>query len=548
MKICVKRLAAFSGALMVIAMGLVGFGQNVQEGKAIIYFSSDTAGEETYKITATDDGYVMEAHGKMTRPVLVVTESMTIGWNKNFQPQSFRYKGQVGPAEQEIVTEFKGEQAKSTVSYPGNKLNLETRIHPDTVVAPNGVFAALAVLDRRYDFTKEDETQLVYWFGVPQQEVVATLDYKGREELSLNKGTVTLDHVVLRIAHLEFDVFFDATKKLALLSNPMQGFEVYYNGYDKSAAEKTQKLKKFTEEEVVFGLAGWKLKGALTLPRERRAKVPAVVLVHGSGPHDRDETIGPNQPFRDIAEYLSSQGFAALRYDKRSYLYGAKLNARKDPLTLDMETIDDAVEGVKFLMAHDAIDKTKIFVLGHSLGGFAAPWIAEKAPKLAGFIILAGFTRPVDELVLDQLDLERKTGISKMSDEEIAQLKADFKAIRDGSAPKDKVVFDTPVSYWRDLLRRDPVKAMASVKAPGLILQGEKDDQVTMADFKRWQQWLTKSGRKDWEAKSFPGLNHLFIKVEGESNGKDSLARGHMDAAVLEYMGRWLGRNASATH
>jgi len=135
---------------------------------------------------------------------------------------------------------------------------------------------------------------------------------------------------------------------------------------------------RFVEREVEVGKGGeWPLGATLTIPKGT-GPFAAVILVHGSGPNDRDETIGPNKPFQDLAWGLASRGIAVLRYEKRTRIYGPKLVA--DPkfvsMTVREETIDDSLEAVLFLRTMDRIDQKRIFVLGHSLGGMLIPRIA----------------------------------------------------------------------------------------------------------------------------------------------------------------------------
>src|SRR5262249_26794773 len=152
----------------------------------------------------------------------------------------------------------------------------------------------------------------------------------------------------------------------------------------------------FRETEVTVGAADWPLPGTLTLPRGD-GPFAAVVLVHGSGPHDRDETIGPNKPFRDLAWGLASQGVAVLRYEKRTSEHGARFVQLKDP-GFKEELLDDAVAAAAVLRKHKEIDPRRIFILGHSLGAFWAPRLGTLDPDLAGLVVLAGNTRPLEDL------------------------------------------------------------------------------------------------------------------------------------------------------
>jgi hypothetical protein len=156
------------------------------------------------------------------------------------------------------------------------------------------------------------------------------------------------------------------------------------------------------EEEVPVGAGEWTLPGTLALP-SAAPPFRAVVLVHGSGPHDRDETIGANKPFRDLAWGLAARGAAVLRYEKRTRHHAERMAAAVERITVREETIDDALAAVSMLRTRPEIDPARVFVLGHSLGGTLAPRIAEADGRLAGIVILAGAARPLEDLVVEQV-------------------------------------------------------------------------------------------------------------------------------------------------
>ena len=160
------------------------------------------------------------------------------------------------------------------------------------------------------------------------------------------------------------------------------------------------------EEKIIIGDGNaYPLNGHLTFPDSPEQKIPAVVLVHGSGPHDMDGTIYQNKPFKDIAEALADHGIAAVRYDKRTYVYGKEMmKAAKNgiPLTVYEETIEDAVFAAKMLRSDPRIGK--VFMLGHSMGGVLAPRIEASGGDFDGLIIAAGTTRTIREVMFDQMD------------------------------------------------------------------------------------------------------------------------------------------------
>ena len=159
---------------------------------------------------------------------------------------------------------------------------------------------------------------------------------------------------------------------------------------------------KFDEEEVSVGKDLLSLPGTLSLPKGD-GPFPVVVLVHGSGPSDRDESIGPNKPFQDLAHGLASRGIAVLRYEKRTKQHPILMSLMSSQITVKEETIDDALAAVEIVAKRKRIDPKRIIVLGHSLGGMLVPKIGKAKDSIAGFVILAGSTRPLEDVFLEQM-------------------------------------------------------------------------------------------------------------------------------------------------
>jgi hypothetical protein len=281
---------------------------------------------------------------------------------------------------------------------------------------------------------------------------------------------------------------------------------------------------KFEETEIMVGSGEWALPGTLTMPKGA-GPFPALILVHGSGPNDRDETLGPNKPFKDLAWGLASRGIAVLRYDKRSKVHGKRILA--DPkleaaITVKEETIEDAVAAAALLQKAKGIDPKRVFILGHSQAGFLMPRIALAAEPLgiAGFISMAGLTRPLDDTILRQMNYMRfLAGEAASSEEETKRIKdveaavAKVKALTGADRGSTAKILGAMPSYWLDLRGYDPAETAKSVKKPMLFLQGGRDYQVQKVDLDNWQAAL--KGRKDAEFKYYPKLNHLFFAGEG---------------------------------
>jgi uncharacterized protein len=341
-------------------------------------------------------------------------------------------------------------------------------------------------------------------------------------------------------ASLDIKVVYNQAKRVAgLFFVPAQTAGEYSPpGYAKPNA--------FSEKEATVGEGEWALPGTLTVPKGQ-GPYPAVVLVQGSGPNDRDETIGPNQPFRDLAWGLASQGIAVLRYEKRTRQYASKLGQFKGPFTVKEETIDDALAAVALLRKTEGVDSSKIYVLGHSLGGMLVPRIGVRDEGIAGFIVMAGWgaTKPMEDTIIEQMtyifSLEEKiTDEEKKKLEETKQLVTKIKNLKPSDASSTDNLMEAPPSYWLDLRGYDPPETAKKVHRPMLILQGERDYQVTMADFRRWKDAL--SSRRDVTFKSYPKMNHLFIEGAGRIAPAEYSIAGHVGEAVIIDIAHWIKR------
>lgn len=338
-------------------------------------------------------------------------------------------------------------------------------------------------------------------------------------------------------AAIDVSVVFDQQRGVAgLFFSPAKKGDYAPPAYAKADA--------FREKEATVGTGEWALPATLTIP-VGAGPFPAVVLVHGSGPHDRDETIGANKPFKDLAWGLASRGVAVLRYEKRTKQYGAKLVSVPN-LTVKEEVLDDALAAVALLRKTEGVDAKRIFVLGHSLGGMLLPRIGRLDQNLAGLIALAGATRALEDVIPAQLTYlySLDGSISAEEQQQIDQAKeqaAKVKSLKPEDANSTTVAFGVPASYWLDLRGYDPPESAKTLKQPMLILQGERDYQVTMEDFKRWNAAL--AGKSNVTLKSYPGLNHLFITGTTRSTPLDYEQPGHVDEHVIDDLASWIKKH-----
>lgn len=299
--------------------------------------------------------------------------------------------------------------------------------------------------------------------------------------------------------------------------------------------------------QVPVGVGSPPLKGTLTLPAGE-GPFPAVVMVSGSGPNDQDETIGPNRPFLDIALGLAAHGIASVRYDKRTLDYPKDIDLAR--FTPTDEYVPDALAAIRLLQREPAVDRRLIFVLGHSQGGTYAPLIAKSDPAVAGVILLAASTESLGAALVRQLTylatLPGATGSeAKAQLPAAAQIAAeiDNPAVLEKDSPDKTLLGGVGPAYYLSELAYHEVATARSIPQPLLLLQGDRDYQVTVAnDLDVWIKGL--KGRPGVTVVQFPQADHLFLDGTGPPTPVEYGKPAHVDTKVIATMANWIDRVA----
>ena len=269
-----------------------------------------------------------------------------------------------------------------------------------------------------------------------------------------------------------------------------------------------------TENITVGEGTKYPLAGMLTLPDDLSRPVPAVVMVHGSGPSNMDEKVMALSPFKDLAEGLAKQGIASVRYDKRTFTYGKEM--KKDVGTVREETIDDALLAIEILKKDPRIDPENVFILGHSMGAMLAPRIDAEGGNARGIIMLAGTPYRLEDIVLRQLRQSGGNFILRM----IVGLEYQFFGrkfdrlyeMSDEEAKGKFFAGGLSLYYFKEMGRKTAADYLLESDKPALIMQGGRDFQVLAKDdFAKFRELL--AGRENVEFKLYPELNHVFVKA-----------------------------------
>jgi dienelactone hydrolase len=296
----------------------------------------------------------------------------------------------------------------------------------------------------------------------------------------------------------------------------------------------------YKEKQTYIKAGNHQLAAVITVPNNA-SKFPVVVLVHGSGPNDMDESVGPNKPFKDFAAGLAANGIASVRYVKRTVIYPNEFVGTA--FTVKEEVLDDALAAVALAKTVEGADTKKIFVLGHSLGGMLAPRLATLSSDIKGLILAAAPARSLTDIIIEQ----NKYMVAQTKDTSAAMQQNLKDAITEiektritklGNMKPDSVLLGLPASYWLDLNAYDQVAVAKKLKLPIMVLQGGYDFQVTETDYNLWKEAL--SGNSNVTLKLYPEFNHLFSQQQEKGNVMQYQKPANVEQRLIADLVSWI--------
>jgi hypothetical protein len=203
------------------------------------------------------------------------------------------------------------------------------------------------------------------------------------------------------------------------------------------------------------------------------------------------------------------------------------------------ETTDDVLAAVNLLAGMKELNGKRIFVAGHSMGAGLVPRIAAAEPRVHGVVVLAGSTRMQWHLVVEQVNyLNGLVPPSEAGAAALRRAEENAKKLDDPALKPDDVVDGQAASYWLDMRNEDVTQVAAKLEVPMLVLQGERDYQVTMTDFAGWKKAL--GARKKVTLKSYPALDHHFMPGTGKSTPAQYQEPNHVPVEVIDDLSKWL--------
>lgn len=291
---------------------------------------------------------------------------------------------------------------------------------------------------------------------------------------------------------------------------------------------------RFDEFEIMIGEGKWTLSGAITVPKNVE-KYPLVILIHDSGALDKDSTIGPNKPFRDIAWGLASRGIATIRFNKRSFVFGERL--AQMPPNIETEIIEDVVNAIELASKIPAV--SSIFLVGHGLGGKVAPTIALRNPRVSGIVLLATPARRELQVIIDRQLYISSLYYSEREKQQLNLLIDYLQKALDGKLLPGTPVLAATAGYYDEIDNLNTIESIKELNIPVLILQGDSDYESTVDDYMIFMNALWTKINVYFQI--LPGLDHYFRRVSREMSTPDDYYEfRHVDRELIDSLFSWI--------
>jgi pimeloyl-ACP methyl ester carboxylesterase len=511
-----------------------------------IFLRNVPIGNEQVTVTRTADGWTIASSGRIGPPIDVVARRIEVRYTGDWHVREFRLDGTVRGVSQIVHTVFEGTQARSNVETGGQPTQKTDTIDANAIaVLPNSFFGPFEAVAARLRTAGAGTEIPVY--GVPAVSFTIRVGEASSQQIQTAARMINARRTPLKMvlpgAELDADLWTDESGRLIRFSVPAQSLEVVREDVA-SVASRSVTISRPNDESVRVPATGFVLAGTVSTPSQpSAARLPAVVLIGGSGPVDRDSLVFGIPILGQIANALADAGFVVLRYDKRGI---GQSGGRAESAGL-VDYAEDARAAVKFLSDRKDVDPRRIAVIGHSEGGAVGLIAGAKDKRIAAVGLLAAPGTTGAELILaQQRHLLNRT---KLTDEE-KQAKIDLqKRIHDAvltgkgwdaiSADVRRTV-DNP--EFQSILSHDPSKVMPDVKQPILIIQGELDTQVEPENADRLAALAQqRKNSRPVEVVKVPGVNHLLVPATtGEVDEYGKLAGKHVSPAVVEAIVTWL--------
>jgi pimeloyl-ACP methyl ester carboxylesterase len=533
---------------------------NAQRAGFAIFVRGAQVGREDVEVSRDGSEWVVKASSRVGPPINFTLRQAEARYGPDLEPRRLVISGQLRDQPIEVTATVAGGTVTNTVLHEGRTIESAATLSPGAVLLPNNFFGAYTVLAARLLAARPGEALRVY--VAPQGEVDAAVREVADGRFQTAARTFATRRYGLSFRNpsgpLDAQVEVETDGRLVRVAIPAASLDVVREDVASVAARQLAFYRE-GDEDVRVAANGFSLAATISRPRAAAGpspapagrgrpagpRLPAVVLVAGSGALDRDETVAGIPVFGQLAAALADAGFLVLRYDKRGV---GQSGGRAETATL-ADYADDLVHAVRYLAERRDVDPRRIAVVGHSEGAWVAMLAAAREKKIGRLVLLAGAGTTGAELVLEQQRhaLEKLALSAEEKARRVALQKQIHAALLEGGSwdgiPEElRRQADTP--WFASLLAFDPARAMARVRQPVLVVSAALDTQVPRHHGDRLlQAAAARKKNPGADAVTIPGVNHLFVPAAtGEVDEYGTLADRSIAPELPRAIAEWLHR------
>ena len=546
---CIRALLSVAVATVAATLGAPSLARAQQlaapaASTLTVFVRAAPIGSELSSVVRTADGWTITSTGRLNAPLDIVTRRFEARYDANWKPLELTIDSVVRGLPFTAHTTVDGATMKTEVVTNGQS-NTVTAMTDAEVLLPNLFFAAFEAVSAKLGTAATGTTISAY--VVAQATITIRVTGFTNEQIQTAKQLINTRHTHVTIQQpagsFDAEIWADENGRLLHLSIPSQSLDVVRDDVASVAARQVP-VSRPNDEQVRIPSNGFSLVGTVSKPlTAATGPLPAVVLIGGSGPTDRDEMLFNIPVLGQVANALADAGFVTLRYDKRGV---GQSGGRLESATFADYT-EDLRAAVKVLADRKDVDPKRIAVIGHSEGGAVALMAASRDKRIAAVGLIAANGVTGAELVLEQQQhaLSRSTFSDAEKQQKVDLQKKIMQAVITGKgweqfSAADRRLVDTP--EFQSILTNDPSKVMPDVKQPILILQGELDTQVAPSNADRLAGLArARKNAPPVQVARVPGINHLLVPATtGEVDEYGSLADRTVSPAVTSAIANWL--------
>ena len=520
-----------------------------------IFIGSTPAGFERVRVVRTNDGWLLQASGQMTVPIPVDTRAFEAVYDSEWRPRRLTIEGSQGGVPFRLESTFADGAATNTLQEGDRQTATDDRIDPGSVLLPNAIFVSYEALAMRLGRSQPGDELPIY--VPPRGAVSARVDAVGIQHIETAERIIQARTYRITFVDpsqpLDAEVWIDESDRLLRISLPYASVEVARRDIASVSARLTTDPPHPGSERVRVGAAGFSLATTVITPVDMAPPEggwPAVVLVPGTGPLDRDETVSGVPIFRQLAWALADRGFVVARYDKRGF---GQSGGRAESATL-ADYAQDVREMVRYVQRLDDVDGDRIVAVGYGEGGWIGLLAARRENRIKGLALLATPGTAGETFVLEQQRDELR-GTGTTGDERQERIELQMRIHRavlgdgswDGIPDPVRRQADTPM--FRSFLAFDPTEEVRRVRQPLLLIQGSVDRLVPPYHAQRLESIARLRGRREStvELSTLDGVNHLLLATATDAEAENA-ASGSQEITprIAEILTDWIARTLPA--